>query len=208
MAIDARRAATDTLLERVRNVLGQIKRERAKDSFASVARRADVSRTFLYQNPDARNLVEQAAEAAETNRSHERTTHSAQVEASWHERALNAEEALTAAYREIAQQRTAIGELLGRIRDLEGALPEDGVQRLITENTTLKKQVNQLNQDNRRLQDRLQGARDNNRFLDNRIAQLEAQPIDGAADQDFPSGSTLIRFTGPPATLVGDSRHG
>jgi hypothetical protein len=38
-------------------------------------------------------------------------------------------------------QRNNIGQLLGKIRDLENDLPEDGVQRIVTENTTLKQQV-------------------------------------------------------------------
>ena len=174
-AIVARRSATATMLDRVRDVLGQMKRERAKVSFAAVGRRAAVSRTFLYQHPDARKLVDDAVGAATGHRIRGHAEQAAQAEASWRERALNAEEGLTATYREIAQQRTAIGELLGSIRDLEGDLPEDSLQRLVTENTTLKKQVNNLTQENRRLQDRLQGARDNNRFLDNRIAALEAE---------------------------------
>ncbi|MGF6884586.1 hypothetical protein ABIA39_005821 [Nocardia sp. GAS34] len=74
----------------------------------------------------------------------------------------HAEDGLTAAHNAIAQQRTTIGELLGRIRDLETDLPSDGVQRTLSENSTLKAQVQQLQCDNHRLQERLQGARDNN----------------------------------------------
>jgi predicted nucleic acid-binding Zn-ribbon protein len=75
-------------------------------------------------------------------------------------------------------QRDNIGQLLGKIRDLENDLPEDGVQRIVTANTTLKQQVRQLTQDKRRLEERLKGARDNNRFLDKRIADLEAELAD------------------------------
>ena len=39
---------------------------------------------------------------------------------------------------------------------------------------SLRAQVRQLTQDNRSLQERLAGARDTNRFLDKRIAGLEA----------------------------------
>ena len=63
-------------------------------------------------------------------------------------------------------QRNTIGELLGKVRDLEADLPEDGVQRLITENTTLKRRVHELAQEVKRFQERLQAARDNNRFLE------------------------------------------
>ena len=95
----------------------------------------------------------------------------------WRERALNAESELKRAHREITAQRGQIGELLGRIRDLEHDLPEDGVARTITENHSLRAQVRQLTQDNRRLEERLAGARDTNRFLDKRIADLEAGMI-------------------------------
>ena len=46
-------------------------------------------------------------------------------EATWRERALNAEDALKAAHAEILAQRTRIGELLGRIRDLEAEWTQD-----------------------------------------------------------------------------------
>ncbi|MEU3622793.1 hypothetical protein [Amycolatopsis coloradensis] len=76
-------------------------------------------------------------------------------------------------------QRNGIGQLLGKIRDLEQDLPEDGIQRIVTENTTLKQTARQLTQENRRLHERLQGARDNTRFLDKRVADLEAQLLAG-----------------------------
>ena len=96
-------------------------------------------------------------------------------EASWRERALNAEDALKAANAEILAQRTRIGELLGRIRDLEAEWTQDAVQRITTENTTLKQRVRQLTTDNRTLDERLKAARSNLRFQDRRIADLEAR---------------------------------
>jgi uncharacterized coiled-coil protein SlyX len=177
-AIQARRDTTTVMLGRVRDALRQMRRDRARITVAAVARRADVSRTFLYQNPDARRLVNQAAGEATGQRTRDQTEHAAQVEASWRERALNAEDGLTRAHTEITQQRATIAQLLGRIRDLELDLPEDGIQRTLTENTTLKHQVRQLTEDNRRLDERLKGARDNNRFLDKRIADLESQLAD------------------------------
>ncbi len=67
------------------------------------------------------------------------------------------------------------GQLLGQLRDAEHELTDGTIQRIITENTTLKQRVRQLTQDNRTLEERLQAARSNNRFADRRIAQLEAQ---------------------------------
>lgn len=59
-------------------------------------------------------------------------------EATWRERALNAENALKAAHAEILAQRTRIGEPLGEIRDVQAEWTEEAIQRITTENTTLK----------------------------------------------------------------------
>jgi hypothetical protein len=123
-----------------------------------------VSRTFLYQNAEARTLVADAAGEHAQNAGAQASAAASAETAPWRERALNAESEL----------KRANGELLGRIRDLEHDLPEDGIQRTITENHSLRAQVRQLTQDSRRLEERLAGARDTNRFLDKRIADLEA----------------------------------
>ena len=102
-------------------------------------------------------------------------------EATWRERALNAEDALKAARAEIVQQRTRIGELLGQVRDLEAEWTKESIQRITTENTTLKQRVRQLTTDNRTLDERLTAARSNLRFQDRRLAGLEAQILDQPA---------------------------
>ncbi|MEU9413494.1 hypothetical protein AB0E08_48480 [Streptomyces sp. NPDC048281] len=96
-------------------------------------------------------------------------------EATWRERALNAEDALKAAHAEILTQRTRIGELLGQIRDLEAEWTEEAIQRITTENTALKQRVRQLTADNRTFDERLKAARSNLLFQDRRVADLEAQ---------------------------------
>jgi predicted nucleic acid-binding Zn-ribbon protein len=73
-------------------------------------------------------------------------------------------------------QRRRIGELLGRICDLD--LPADAVQRLVTENTTLKQRIQALNTENRTLTDRLAAARENNHSQDRKIANLQAQLLE------------------------------
>jgi chromosome segregation ATPase len=174
-AIQARRASIAAMVQRVDRALQQMRRERAAISVAAVSRRAGVSRTFLYQNTEARALVA-AATGEHAKNADARASAPARAEtAPWRERALNAESELKRAHGEIAAQRSRIGELLGRIRDLEHDLPEDGIQRTITENHALRAQVRLLTQENRRLEERLAGARDNNRFLDKRIADLEAE---------------------------------
>lgn len=101
-----------------------------------------------------------------------------QHEATWRERALNAEDALKTAHAEIQTQRRRIGELLGQIRDLQAEWTEEAIQRITTENTTLKQRVRQLTSDNRTLDERLKAARSNLRFQDRRVADLEARIAD------------------------------
>lgn len=175
-ATQARRTGIAAMIQRVDRALQQMQRERAAITSAAVSRRAGVSRSFLYQNADARALVTAAA-AGHAKEADARAGAPAPATSTgpWRERALNAESELKRAHVEITAQRGRIGELFGRIRDLEHDLPEDGVARTITENHALRAQVRQLTQDNRRLEERLAGARDTNRFLDKRIAELEAE---------------------------------
>lgn len=178
-ATQARRAAADQMLKRVTQVLRHMRREHALVGVAAVARRAGVSRTFLYQNVEARALIAAAARQSGGSAAGPGTGLDP-AEASWRQRALNAEHELKRAHEELATQRTRIGELLGHISDLEHDLPHDGVQRILEENHTLRAQLRQLARDKDRVEERLSGARDNNRFLDKRIAQLEAELADRA----------------------------
>jgi hypothetical protein len=61
-------------------------------------------------------------------------------------------------------QRKHIGELLGQIRDLEFEWTDEAIQRVTTENITLKQCGRQLSTDNRILDERLKAARSNVRF--------------------------------------------
>ncbi|MEV8605138.1 DUF6262 family protein [Streptomyces griseoviridis] len=53
-ALAARRRRTEAALERVHQAIARLRREKAQVSVAAVARRADVSRTFFYDNIEAR----------------------------------------------------------------------------------------------------------------------------------------------------------
>ena len=95
--------------------------------------------------------------------------------AAWQQRALNAEQALKAAHVEIRGQRARIGELLGQLRDAQDDHDAGAAERLATENGTLRQRTGDLTAGHRTLEERLRAARSNNRFLDKRIAGLEAQ---------------------------------
>ncbi|MFJ5926467.1 DUF6262 family protein [Kitasatospora sp. NPDC092948] len=174
-AIAARRRHTDKLLARVTSALAAMRKERALVTARAVERRAGVSRSFLYQNADARRLIAAASAEAEGRGTRSRQEAAEAGEASWKERALNAEDALQRTVAEIQAQRRTIGELMGRIRDLELDLPADAVQRVVTENTTLKQQLRTATGENRTLTSRLAAARDNNRSLERRMSEFHAQ---------------------------------
>jgi hypothetical protein len=172
-AIEARRRAAELKLQQVRDAIASLRRRKAPVTYPAVARQAEVSRTFLYANPEARALISEAVSKGSGQKAP--APGGRDQEPSWRERTLNAEAALKTAEAEIAAQRRRMAILLGQIRDLEHDLSPEAAQRLATENTTLKQRVRQLTHDNRTLQERLEAARSNNRFADRRIAQLEAQ---------------------------------
>lgn len=180
-ALAARRNSTRAALARVHAAIAALRREKSSVSVAAISRRAGVSRTFLYSNPEARTAVAEAISEPDQRRSHTLAGHGDPHEASWRERALNAEAALKTANAEILNQRHHIGELLGRIRDLEAEWTQESIQRITTENTTLKQRVRQLTTDNRTLEERLTAARSNLRFQDRRVADLEAKLADPTA---------------------------
>ena len=156
-----------------------MQRRRLPVTYPAIASRAGVSRTFLYDNPAARDLITAAITRTATRRQHDQADRDAQAEASWQQRALNAEQALKTAHAEIRAQRARIGELLGQLRDTQREHDDDAVQRLTAENTTLKQRLRQLTASSCTLEEQLQAARSNNRFLDKRIAGLEAQLLNG-----------------------------
>lgn len=186
-AVSANKHRAKAALQRVHQTLAELHRDRARVTVAAVARRADVSRTFLYDNPEARAALATAA-AADGQPPRRQLTAATpdEHEPTWRERALNAEDALKAAHAEIRTQRTRIGELLGQVRDLEAEWTQDAVQRITTENTTLKQRLRQATADNRALDERLQAARSNLRFQDRRIADLEARLADPLIHDSHP----------------------
>ncbi|MEV0536206.1 DUF6262 family protein [Kitasatospora sp. NPDC050463] len=177
-AIAARRRQTEQKLEQIKTAIGQLRRERSRLTVRAIAQRADVSVTFLYENTDARALVQHGVTDSRARQDRQAQQQHDHVEATWRERALNAEAELTRVQKEVLAQRQQIGELMGQLRDFDQMVPGEAVQALVTENTTLKHRVHQLTQEHRTLQERLQGARSNLRFADKRVADLEAQILD------------------------------
>jgi Family of unknown function (DUF6262) len=113
-AIEARRRGTQQKLQQVRDAITELRRRKTAVTYPAVARRAGVSRTFLYDNAEARALIGEATRQAAGQRVQARAEGDARQEASWRERALNAEAALATAHAEIRVQRDRIAVLLGR----------------------------------------------------------------------------------------------
>jgi hypothetical protein len=174
-ANQARRKRTEEKLGGVADAIAQLQRRRLPVTYRAIAARAGVSRTFLYDNPAARELVTAAITRADCQRQHDTAARDAEAEVSWRQQALNAEQALKAAHAEIRVQRTRIGELLGQLRDIEHERDSDVTGRLSAENATLRQRIRDLTAGQRTLEERLHAAHSNNRFLDKRIADLEAQ---------------------------------
>jgi predicted RNase H-like nuclease (RuvC/YqgF family) len=174
-AIAARRQGTAHMLTRVEDAITRLRLDGTPLTVRALAGHARVSATFLYGNPRARALLSSARDTAASRATTRSAATAARAEASWRERALNAEDALHHAHTEILTQRRRIGELTGTIRDLETPLPADSAQRITAENTTLHHRIRQLTDEHRTLRERLAAARSTSRFLDRRVADLEAQ---------------------------------
>lgn len=178
----ARRAHSSKLLDAVREALRRMRRDDSQITVRGVARLSGASRTFLYQNPDARQLIADAITTTGKQRVAVRGAQhiTSQAAASWRERALNTEDQLRKTHREIHTLRARVGELMGQLDELTTARVEDDIQTAIAVNTELKQQIRQLNATRRHLEDKLAAARSNNRFLDKRVAALEAELLEHA----------------------------
>ncbi|WP_328349754.1 DUF6262 family protein [Streptomyces sp. NBC_00445] len=177
-AIAARKRQAEQKLAQIQKAIGQLRRERGRLTVRSIAERAGVSATFCYENSDARSLVKSAIADSRSRHDQAAADEHERIEATWRERALNAEAELSRAQKEILTQRQHIGELMGQIRDCGQMVSGESVQVLVTEKSTLQRRVQQLTQEHRKLQERLEGARSNLRFADKRIADLEAQILE------------------------------
>ncbi|MEU6672245.1 hypothetical protein [Streptomyces sp. NPDC046727] len=102
-----------------------------------------MSVTFLYENSKARALVSNAVDGSLTRQVRAAQAEHEQIEASWRERALNAEAELGRTQKEVFAQRHQIGGLMGKLRDLDQRVPGASVQALTSENITLKRRVHQ-----------------------------------------------------------------
>lgn len=121
---------------------------------------------------------ERAIITAAQNRSQARAdasiaTITAQQEASWRERALNAEDRTRELRGEITTQRRLVSDLTGQLREPDGTWIEHDRNRLRRENEVLLVERNHLVRERAELQRKLDGARANvSRLNEQRVTQL------------------------------------
>ena len=172
-AIDARRRAAASKVAAVEKAIKALGRTGAPLTRKVVAHLAGVSRSFTYEN-DAANRMIEAAQARSQARAEDRIeSRTIQQEASWRERALNAEAEIRNLRRELSTQRQLVGDLLGQLREPDGTWIEHDRHRLRQENEHLLSERNQLLRERNEFQRRLDGARANiSRLNERRIQDL------------------------------------
>ncbi|CAL2069202.1 conserved protein of unknown function [Streptomyces murinus] len=162
-ALRARSQKTQASLVRIKSVVDQLAKCGGPITVAAVARQVDVSRTFLYEHTEARTIVTEATLRARGLRAQTDQDQRDALEAAWHERALNTEEALSNTNAEVVNQRERIAELFGQIAALQGEWTDAEVVRITTANVTLQREARALTVERDRLTKRLSAAQDNAR---------------------------------------------
>lgn len=172
-AIDSRRRAAAAKTTAVAKAVRTLGRAGAPITRASVAHLAGVSRSFTYENATTRALINEAqarSQAKVTDRVEAMTT---QQEASWRERALNAEDQLRGIRRELSTQRRLVADLMGQLRQPDGTWIEDDRNRLREQNEQLLAERDRLAKERNEVQRRLEGARANIAHLNSdRVTEL------------------------------------
>lgn len=172
-AIDARRREATSKVALVEKAVKLLGRTGAPITRAAVSQLAGVSRSFTYENSDARSIIAAAQARTQARAESRPETLSTQQEASWRERALNAEEEVRKLRQELMTQRRLVGELMGQLREPDGTWIEHDRERLRQENEVLCSERNQLLRERNELQRRLDGARANvSRLSERKVTEL------------------------------------
>ncbi len=189
-AIGARRRDAAAKVAAVDKTVKALGRTGVPITRAGVAHLAGVSRSFTYENEHADAIITAAQSRTVARAAGRADTMTAQQEASWRERALNAEDQVRLLRREVAAQRQLLGDLIGRLREPDGTWIEHERDRLRADNEQLRSERNQLVRERNELQRRLDGARANvSRLNEQRVSQLfpDGPGSGAAADGDAPS---------------------
>lgn len=172
-AIAARRHAAERKAAAVAKAVKTLARTGAPITCAGVARLAGVSRSFIYENDQARAILTAAQARTQARTAGSIPAATAQQEASWRERALNAEQHARDLQRELTAQRRLAAGLLGQLRQPDGTWLADERDRLHADNEHLLAERNQLARERGDLRRKLEAARANlARLTEHRVAEL------------------------------------
>jgi hypothetical protein len=172
-AIDARKRAAASKVAAVGKAVKALGRAGVPVTRVGVAQLAGVSRSFTYENDTANSMIAEAQTRTQARADGRIEKRTAQEEASWRERALNAEDEIRNLHRELATQRQLVGDLLGQLREPDGTWIEHDRNRLRQENELLISERNQLLHERNDIQRRLDGARANiSRLHERRVQEL------------------------------------
>ena len=138
-AIDARKKDSLTKLASVEQALKRLLKQKVTEIDKSqLATLAGCSRTFLYQNEDARELIAQAETRMKASSLKRVRDSDAVEEANWRERALFAEQQLRETRAKNNSLSRTVADLLGQLRDPDGTWVEDDREQLRQQNETLR----------------------------------------------------------------------
>ncbi|MDQ1538921.1 MAG: hypothetical protein QOE58_3314, partial [Actinomycetota bacterium] len=119
-AIDTRRRDAAAKVAAVEKAVKLLGRTGAPMTRAAVSKLAGVSRSFTYENDLARAVIKTAQTRSQAHVEGRMETVTAQQEASWRQRALNAEDQARTLRQEVTRQRRIVGDLLGQLREPDG----------------------------------------------------------------------------------------
>jgi hypothetical protein len=172
-AIAARHRAAEAKTASVGKAIKTLARTGAPVTCAGVARLAGVSRSFLYENDQARALITTAQARTQARTAGTVPAATSQQEASWRERALNAEQRARDLHHELTAQRHLTAGLLGQLRQPDGTWLADENTRLRQQHEYLLAERNQLARDRNDLHRKLDAARANlARLTEQRVTSL------------------------------------
>ena len=170
-AIDARKKDSLTKLASVEQALKRLLKQKVTEIDKSqLATLAGCSRTFLYQNEDARELIAQAETRMKASSLKRVRDSDAVEEANWRERALFAEQQLRETRAKNNSLSRTVADLLGQLRDPDGTWVEDDREQLRQQNETLRAALAAERLARSEAERRLEASRSNVRHLRQREA--------------------------------------
>lgn len=165
-AIEARKKDTRTKLANVDQALKRLLKQKVTEIDKShLAALAGCSRTFLYQNKDARQLVAQAETRMKAAPLKDAPPSDSVDEANWRERALFAEQQLRTFREKNSSLSRTVADLLGQLRDPDGTWVEDDREQLRQQNETLRAALAEERLVRSEAERRLEASRSNVRHL-------------------------------------------